>query len=205
MQQPQQVRIHPTTYHPATTHTFKPIVSAADQHPSIDMNGDQSTCMTSVVMTPDGKCAKHPHVILRGNDDGQPFLIGSCPECDSEFQTFQVMLQKRQADLDRRIQTLDEHVTHNDTFMMATEPVRMPDRKCAKHPRVTLRGNDPVDGKFFTLESCPLCEIEFLDSKKGSNDSRLAWIRKRFPCNYMSNGTSVHCITLRHIIMVPML
>lgn len=66
------------------------------------------TLTTKAVLTPDGLCAKHPHVRLRGRDgQGHVFQRDSCYECDREFAQARRALQERQQDLDRQLQALD--------------------------------------------------------------------------------------------------
>jgi len=73
---------------------------------------DVGTTATAMVLTADGYCARHPHIQLRGKDPitGQPYIIREfCPECQWEFQQSKLMLQQRQAQLDRKLQMLEQH------------------------------------------------------------------------------------------------
>ena len=75
-----------------------------------EITTDSGTILTKSILTPDGACAKHPNIRLRGYDQqtGQPYQMDSCPECDNLFLQNKQNLQTRKEELDRQLQLLDD-------------------------------------------------------------------------------------------------
>ncbi|KAG7370893.1 2-isopropylmalate synthase [Nitzschia inconspicua] len=73
-----------------------------------DFTTDSGTVMTKALITPDGKCPKHPHVVLRGrNSSGHVFQHDSCHECTREHEQRKEEIRFQQLELERAMRSLD--------------------------------------------------------------------------------------------------